>query len=316
METINERILGVRKFFKLTQSSFSQKIGISRSYLANIEMGGKKPSIEGLAGIVSNFKVNPVWLMTGMGKMLDEFRQTGKIPFLPIWGRLKEALNINKDEDLAEKLGIKPDKISVLLLYNEIPLDLLLILCQANSLDLNWVFWGKGMPRYCPPQIRAIELRLQLVDRWTKNFYELKGGKRLENYIPIPVLADRAAARSPAEIKEDDIAGYVVIHKGWCRKAEDCTCARVIDDSMDPILKNGSIVAIDHGQKKPGDLDGKMVAFRRGESLTIRWLKLVSETLFVAYPENRNSKDFSLFTGDEIYRAIIGRIEWWWARQL
>jgi transcriptional regulator with XRE-family HTH domain len=315
METINLRILQVRKFFKLTQEVFSKKIGISRSYLANIEGGAKKPSIEGLVGIVSNFKINPLWLMVGMGKMLNEISQAGKIPFLPIWIRLKEALNITKDEDLAENLRIKPEKMALFLVYNEIPLALLLELCEINSLDLNWVFWGKGRPKYYPPQIQPVEMPLRIGDKWSKRIYELGGGQKLENYIPIPFLADQFATRSPMEIKGEEIIGFVVIAKEWCRNAENCVCARVVDDSMNPILRGGSIVVVDHSQKDPGDLDGKMVAFRRGSGLTVKWLRLISKDVVVAYPENRRSKDILFLAGEEICRAIVGRIQCWWGRQ-
>ena len=49
--------------------------------------------------------------------------------------------------------------------------------------------------------------------------------------------------------------------------------------------------------------------------MTIRWLKLVAEDLVMALPENSQSKEIHSFRGEEVDRAIIGIIEWWWGRQ-
>lgn len=78
---------------------------------------------------------------------------------------------------------------------------------------------------------------------------------------------------------------------------------------MHPILESGKIVAINHTQKNPNALDGKMAAFRRDGSVTIKWLKLVAEDLVMALPENRQSKEIYLFRGEAIARALIGKIE-------
>ena len=52
-----------------------------------------------------------------------------------------------------------------------------------------------------------------------------------------------------------------------------------------------------------------MAAFRRDGGVTIKWLKLVAEDLVMALPENRQSKEIYSFRGEEIDRAIIGKIE-------
>ncbi len=67
--------------------------------------------------------------------------------------------------------------------------------------------------------------------------------------------------------------------------------------------------------KDPKTLDGKMVAFRLNGGVTIKWLKYLAPDLVMALPENRQSKELFYFRGEEIDRAIIGKIEWWWGRQ-
>jgi transcriptional regulator with XRE-family HTH domain len=69
---LNKRIKGIRERAGLTQKDFSAKIGISRSFLSEIEGGKVKPSIETLIGIVLNFQIDTHWLLAGDIKNIDE----------------------------------------------------------------------------------------------------------------------------------------------------------------------------------------------------------------------------------------------------
>lgn len=69
---INKRIKRVREKEGLTQKDFSAKIGISRSFLSEIEGGKVKPSIEALVGIVLNFQIDTHWLLAGDIESLNE----------------------------------------------------------------------------------------------------------------------------------------------------------------------------------------------------------------------------------------------------
>ncbi len=84
---------------------------------------------------------------------------------------------------------------------------------------------------------------------------------------------------------------------------------------MHPILENGSIVVVNHTQKNPKALDGKMAAFRQDGGVTRKRLKPGAEDLIMAFPENRQSKEPYSFRGEEIDWALIGKIEWWWGRR-
>lgn len=69
---INKRIKRVREQAGLTQKDFSGRIGISRSFLSEIEGGKVKPSIEALVGIVLNFQIDTHWLLAGDIENIDE----------------------------------------------------------------------------------------------------------------------------------------------------------------------------------------------------------------------------------------------------
>ena len=67
---IHQRITRVRKHKGMSQKEFSTTIGISQSYLSEVESGKSKPSLELLSGIVNRFSdINADWLLTGRGEM-------------------------------------------------------------------------------------------------------------------------------------------------------------------------------------------------------------------------------------------------------
>jgi transcriptional regulator with XRE-family HTH domain len=70
MSSIGSRIEEVRRFFRLKQKDFAQKIKISRSHVSMLESGQQPPSDRVLALIVLAFGVNEHWLRTGEGDML------------------------------------------------------------------------------------------------------------------------------------------------------------------------------------------------------------------------------------------------------
>ncbi|BAP56339.1 bacteriophage CI repressor [Thioploca ingrica] len=67
---IHQRITRVRKHKGMSQKEFSAMIGVSQSYLSEVENGKSKPSLELLSGIVNRFSdINADWLLTGRGAM-------------------------------------------------------------------------------------------------------------------------------------------------------------------------------------------------------------------------------------------------------
>ncbi|MDR2716551.1 MAG: helix-turn-helix transcriptional regulator [Treponema sp.] len=70
--SINQRIVVLRHSLKLTQKGFAQKICISTSFQASIEIEQKKVLDRHVKLIVSAFGVNEAWLRTGEGEMFEK----------------------------------------------------------------------------------------------------------------------------------------------------------------------------------------------------------------------------------------------------
>lgn len=65
MQTIGERIRLVRKTNALTQIQLSSILGVSRSYLTNIELNKKTPPTPLIKLFCYEFNVTEKWLHTG-----------------------------------------------------------------------------------------------------------------------------------------------------------------------------------------------------------------------------------------------------------
>ena len=66
---MNERIKNLRKSLNMTQEEFSKRIGLSRNFIAQVEIGAKTPSERTISDICREFEVNDEWLRNGTGEM-------------------------------------------------------------------------------------------------------------------------------------------------------------------------------------------------------------------------------------------------------
>ncbi len=69
METIQKRLLMVRKTLNVSQAEFATKIGISRSAVCKIESGENTPSEQTIRMTCTEYNVNESWLRFGEGDM-------------------------------------------------------------------------------------------------------------------------------------------------------------------------------------------------------------------------------------------------------
>lgn len=70
---MKDRIKQVRQAAGVSQAVFAEKIGLSRNYVAMLEIGQREPSDRTISDICRVFGVNRDWLVTGEGE-----------PFLPL----------------------------------------------------------------------------------------------------------------------------------------------------------------------------------------------------------------------------------------
>ena len=72
-EDINDRVLFLMKYLKLSKAAFAESIGINPSVLSHIASKRNKPSIDMVISIARIYpKVSGDWLLTGLGVMFKD----------------------------------------------------------------------------------------------------------------------------------------------------------------------------------------------------------------------------------------------------
>jgi len=135
-----------------------------------------------------------------------------------------------------------------------------------------------------------------------------------DRFCAIPLLADAAGAAAPRAIDETEVDDYVMIYKRWCPRPWATTAIRVEGDSMEPVLRAGSIVAVDASVRRIDEVAGKIVAIRdpNEEGVTIR-RAIVRENRVVFQPENRAYPGLEMAAEEVEERGIIvGKVIWAW----
>ena len=69
---VNDRVKHVRNSLDLTQVKFAERIAISTSYLAGMEIGDRKVNERIIRLIANEFSIDEHWLKTGNGEMFNE----------------------------------------------------------------------------------------------------------------------------------------------------------------------------------------------------------------------------------------------------
>ena len=67
---MHDRIKQARAHAGLTQGQFAEQLGLSRNYIAMIEIGRREPSDRTISDICRVFSVSEAWLRHGEGEML------------------------------------------------------------------------------------------------------------------------------------------------------------------------------------------------------------------------------------------------------
>jgi transcriptional regulator with XRE-family HTH domain len=107
---IIQRVVETRHALKLSQTSFAERIKISRGYIASIEMGNRRVNDRIIKIISMTFGVNETWLKSGQGKMFDDVEDFKLNQVISIFKKLDPSFQdyvIKQLDMLLDLQGIK-----------------------------------------------------------------------------------------------------------------------------------------------------------------------------------------------------------------
>jgi transcriptional regulator with XRE-family HTH domain len=108
-----------------------------------------------------------------------------------------------------------------------------------------------------------------------------------KDFVPIRLLADRAAGGDPAAVDERDVEGQILVPRERVKyDPKFYTCIRIRGDSMAPLLKPGTIVCICHRERDIKKLNKKTAAmYIKDEGVVVKRL-IKSGEGYILMPEN------------------------------
>ncbi len=209
--------------------------------------------------------------------MVDE-----KYNGLAILNRMKDALGMERDKDVAAYFGVNPQMIYNWKARGTVPLDQCVKLRLEKGVTLDWLLLGLGEG--------------EVDDGYTALIGD-------PDYAEIPVYDIEASAGDGCMFDQEVITSYLKFRKDWLTReglqSSNLVAIRVSGDSMDGTLANGDTVLIDRSRKRP---DG-VFAIRIGDALRIKRLQKMADGSL------RVSSDNEMYQPEIIHPENMGQVD-------
>jgi SOS-response transcriptional repressor LexA len=182
------------------------------------------------------------------------------LPFDEVLTRLKDILSGEvgerkvRDKDVAEALGIAPSYFAVLKKRGTVPLEAVADFCARRKISINWLLYDQA------PRSLEESTEKYATIRYFRQINPSAGSGALiweERYERIPVDEETAA------------------RLGGLRHLRHIDALEVRGDSMEPLLRDGDLVAVDRSRREVRD--GGVYVLRIGEELFIKRMRREAE---------------------------------------
>ncbi|MDO8136367.1 MAG: XRE family transcriptional regulator [Candidatus Brocadiales bacterium] len=210
------------------------------------------------------------------------------------------SMGINPTQ-LAKKVGIGQSTLAEILAGAKDPrLSTILKIAQGLNCNVGELLEEEKRPKVTP----------EIVAESVARYAEEAGS------IIVPLLPDDVAGRIPLEARDVTFYSsedYCVVPRDWVKDPKSVFCLRTKGSSMEPIIHDKSIVAINMAEKDPQNLYGKIAAVKVEDGCAIRRIYLYGEELHCIPdnplgPENRPY----YFNISKVKNPIIGKVVWVW----
>lgn len=188
--------------------------------------------------------------------------------------RFKNSMNIEKDVDLAQILGVLPSTISTWKKRNSLNHDLLIELCKKHKIDLNYLFFGTS------PEVSTKSLRTPFVNRFSLHEYTL--GNFENNLWDLPAY----------------IFPFV--------KNKTSRAFQVISGNMWPLIEEDSVVICQKAELSEIQQEEVLALISRKKGFFINRVKTIEETKLLLTNDNPH------FMKSDMYLEREYIDEAWW----
>lgn len=205
-----------------------------------------------------------------------------------------------------------------------VPAEVLLGFIDQTGANPVWLLSGQG-PKYrrgLEDMVLADLTPAQLIRRGLEKLEqephevvlvapENLPGERASDFVAVDLVPIAALAESGIP----QAGGHILAYRQWIPHPRETIAVQLEDDAMQPILPEGSVVAIDRAIRDPQKLQGKLVAAVFEGQPMIRWLELSGRHLILR--PNQQNGEFPLIPvelEDRPEDLIQGQVVWSWSR--
>jgi len=214
-----------------------------------------------------------------------------------------------KQKKMASVLDMSVAMISAIETKRNLPsIEKLLLLVRKTGVEWKWLMTGEGRMMDIDPMFQTDSLPQPIV-HFTKSLDVEPEKINESHYLAVPLMDDPIAAGQPF-IPTDSVSEWAWIHRSQIGRRSNLVAIRVKGRSMEPLILDGAIVAVDRDDKTPPGI----FAARNDEGVTLKRVKVIGRNLLLK-PENKEYDEaiIELEDGAQMGDYLIGRCVWQWS---
>jgi phage repressor protein C with HTH and peptisase S24 domain len=216
---------------------------------------------------------------------------------------IRKALNLSQIE-FAKKLNISERSLRD---YEKnrfnVNYDLLSQLINDYNVNSDWIFKDEG-------NLFTTEKK-GIVKADHRN--DLISKESSDNLVHIPYLDLKAAAGNGIDVQQEKVFSLVAFNKQWMKQhisslPGHLSAINAEGDSMEPTIKNGDLILVDHYKNTPQD---GLYVIRLGESLVVKRTQCLPNYKMEVLSDNPVYKPYIIDFKSDQDVAIIGKVVWY-----
>ncbi len=225
--------------------------------------------------------------------MSSQNQQNDEILIENIIDKLKTALELKNDTEVAKALESDPRLLGTWKKRGTIPYEKIIKLCIRNNINLQWMFSdGSSLPTICRDNGLVSEA---------------------DGYTKVPRFEIKASAGGGAIIHSEQIVDHLYFKTEWVKNVlgiprDFLALISVQGDSMEPTLSNGDLILIDTRTSRVED--GAIYVVQYEDALLVKRLQKKYDGSVVIRSDNTLYEPEILHGDEAINLKIVGRVVW------
>lgn len=223
--------------------------------------------------------------------------------------RVKIALDIGTDTDLATYLGVHSSTISTWKSRNSLDYESILAICHKFDLDYSWILYGISSREGGKSTKIDVSLNKKLEETYVNEDQKIYSTE----FSPVEYYPQAYASAGHGLVAEEKAPLYLSFRKYFISNtlnasAKDLVVLRVKGDSMEPEIMSDDDILVDRSRNKPRF--GPAYLIRLDDVLHCKLIQTFGEERWRIMSKNPSYESFDINPKTDPIE-IIGEVVWW-----